>query len=86
MVVGYARPYKWQTIVSLILSVLLGLLATVRPILIRDGVDNAVVEGGDLQALWFAMVLLLTALVIEAIGQFIYIYATNDFKTYSTIF
>jgi ABC-type multidrug transport system fused ATPase/permease subunit len=78
MVMGYARPYKWQTIVSLILSVLLGLLATVRPILIRDGVDNAVVEGGDLQALWFAMVLLLTALVIEAIGQFIYIYATND--------
>ena len=77
MVVGYARPYKWQTIVSLILSVLLGLLATVRPILIRDGVDNAVVEGGDLQALWFAMVLLLTALVIEAIGQFIYIYICN---------
>ena len=46
-VILYARPYKWQTIISLFLSVALGLLATARPILIRNGVDYAIVEDGN---------------------------------------
>tara|TARA_B100000780_G_C21118125_1_gene452597 strand:- start:359 stop:2080 length:1722 start_codon:yes stop_codon:yes gene_type:complete len=78
MVIAYAKPYKGQTFISLILSILLGLLATVRPILIRDGVDSAVMEGGDLVTLWYAMALLFLALFLEAIGQFIFIYSTND--------
>ena len=77
-VILYARPYKWQTIISLFLSVVLGLLATARPILIRNGVDYAIVEDGDLVSLWYAMAILFSALLLEAIGQFVFIYFTND--------
>ena len=77
-VILYARPYKWQTIISLFLSVVLGLLTTARPILIRNGVDYAIVEDGDLVSLWYAMAILFCALLLEAIGQFVFIYFTND--------
>tara|TARA_B100000497_G_scaffold127675_1_gene170349 strand:+ start:990 stop:2783 length:1794 start_codon:yes stop_codon:yes gene_type:complete len=77
-VIHYARPYKWQTIISLFLSVALGLLATARPILIRNGVDYALVKGGDIVSLWYTMIILFSALLLEAIGQFVFIYFTND--------
>ena len=46
--------------------------------MIRNGVDYAIVEGGDLVSLWYAMAILFSALLIEAIGQFVFIYFTND--------
>ena len=42
-VLAYAIPYRWQTMAAAILSVLLGLLSTARPVLVRQGVDDAVV-------------------------------------------
>ena len=65
-------------IISLFLYVVLGLLTTARPILIRNGVDYAIVEDGDLVSLWYTMAILFSALLLEAIGQFVFIYFTND--------
>lgn len=76
-VLGYARPYRWQTIAAAGLSVILGLLSTARPIFVRDGVDDAVVSANP-EALFQAMVLLAAALILESLGQFAFIYATND--------
>ncbi|MDG1252100.1 MAG: ABC transporter ATP-binding protein [Schleiferiaceae bacterium] len=76
-VLGYARPYRWQTIAAAGLSVILGMLSTARPIFVRDGVDDAVVSA-DPQALYHAMMLLAAALILESLGQFAFIYATND--------
>ena len=76
-VLGYARPYRWQTIAAAGLSVILGLLSTARPIFVRDGVDDAVVSANP-EALFQAMLLLAAALILESLGQFAFIYATND--------
>ena len=76
-VLKYVRPYRWQTTLAAGLSVFLGILSTARPILVRDGVDYAVVSA-DWQALYHAMMWLAGALVLEALGQFAFIYATND--------
>ena len=76
-VLMYARPYRWQTMAAAGLSVFLGVLSTARPILVRDGVDDAVVSA-DWHALYVAMMWLAGALVLESLGQFAFIYATND--------
>ena len=76
-VLKYARPYRWQTMAAAGLSVFLGVLSTARPILVRDGVDDAVVSA-DWHALYVAMMWLAGALVLESLGQFAFIYATND--------
>jgi ATP-binding cassette, subfamily B, multidrug efflux pump len=76
-VLAYAIPYRWQTMAAAILSVLLGLLSTARPVLVRQGVDDAVVMA-DWEGLYTSMAILALALVIEAVGQFAFIYATND--------
>ena len=76
-VLGYAKPYRWQTLAAAVLSVLMGALTTARPVFVREGVDDAVAKA-DWQALYTSMVLLGGTLVLEALGQFAFIYATND--------
>ncbi len=76
-VLDYAKPYRWQTIAAALLSVLMGALTTARPVLVRQGVDDAVAKA-DWEALYASMLLLCATLVLEALGQFAFIYATND--------
>ncbi len=76
-VLDYAKPYRWQTIAAALLSVLMGALTTARPVLVRQGVDDAVAKA-DWEALYASMLLLGATLVLEALGQFAFIYATND--------
>ena len=76
-VLDYAKPYRWQTIAAALLSVAMGALTTARPVLVREGVDDAVAKA-DWDALVTSMLLLGVTLVLEAVGQFAFIYATND--------
>ena len=76
-VLGYAKPYRWQTLAAAVLSVLMGVLTTARPVFVREGVDDAVAKA-DWQALYTSMLMLGGTLVLEALGQFAFIYATND--------
>ena len=68
-VMAYARPYRALFIFAVFLTIALGGLGTSRPILIRSVIDDAILMN-DAPELIRLMLLLVSLLVIEALGQF----------------
>jgi len=75
-VMAYAKPYRALFIFSVILTIVLGGLGTARPILIRSVIDDAILMN-DAPELVRLMLLLVGLLVVEALGQFGFMYAAN---------
>ena len=75
-VMSYALPYRGIFISSIVLTVILGGLATARPILIRKAMDEYILPM-DAPGLLNITLVLVALLVLESAFQFAFIYATN---------
>lgn len=75
-VMAYARPYRGLFWGAVLLTVLLGALGTARPIITKMIIDDAILtlDGPYLieLSLW-----LIALLVVESLGQFMFMYAAN---------
>jgi ABC-type multidrug transport system fused ATPase/permease subunit len=76
-VLRFAQPYRSLLISAGILSVVLGAVTTARPYLVQVAVDFAV-EDGDLSMLRWSIAALMLTLVLEGIGQWFFVLATNE--------
>ena len=76
-VLRFAQPYRTLLLSAGILSVALGAVTTVRPYLVQLAVDFAV-EDGNLSMLRWSIAALMLTLVLEGIGQWFFVLATNE--------
>jgi len=74
--IKHAGPYKKLFISSAILTVVLGALATVRPILIRKAMDDYILPR-DSDGLLTVTLVLVGLLLVESFFQFMFNYGTN---------
>lgn len=75
-VMRYVRPYRLLFITGFLLTILLGAVATSRPILIKYTIDQFVVTP-DAEGLLLYSLLMLFLLFVESGLQFAFIYAAN---------
>ena len=75
-VMAYARPYRGLFWGSVVLTVVLGVLGTARPIITKMIIDDAILalDGAYLLHLSLGLVSLL---ILESLGQFGFMYAAN---------
>ncbi|MCK5638296.1 MAG: ABC transporter ATP-binding protein [Flavobacteriaceae bacterium] len=73
---NYAKVYKLQFVISVISVVLLALFAAIRPILLRQIVDDYITNKNAEQLLVF-VIIMLAVLFCEVIFQFLFIYFAN---------
>ena len=76
-VLQFAKPYRWLLRSAAVLSIALGAITTLRPYLVKVAVDYAV-EEQNLTMLHWSIAVLVSALVVEAIGQWFFVLATNE--------
>ena len=76
-VLKFAKPYRFLLRAAAVLSIALGAVTTLRPYLVKVAVDYAV-EEQNLTMLHWSIALLVSALVVEAIGQWFFVLATNE--------
>lgn len=72
----FVLPYKGRFTAVIFLTILLGLLAPTRPILIQYTLDNDVAVG-DYNGMVWMMVILLGLLVVHSIAQYIHTYMSG---------
>jgi len=75
-VMRYVRPYRLLFVTGFLLTILLGAVATSRPILIKYTIDQFVVTP-DAEGLLLYSLLMLFLLFVESGLQFAFIYAAN---------
>lgn len=75
-VLALAKPYRGTFILSGVLAVLLAPLATLRPYLVKEMVDNYIFVS-DMQGLTRMALLLCVLLILEAGFRYVFIYSTN---------
>ncbi|MGB0165610.1 MAG: ABC transporter ATP-binding protein [Luteibaculum sp.] len=75
-VLRFVRPYKSRFVLTAILTIILGFLAPVKPMLIGNAID-AYIATGDQQGLLLITLITLAVLVIESIFQFFQTYYAN---------
>ncbi|MCK4561515.1 MAG: ABC transporter ATP-binding protein [Flavobacteriaceae bacterium] len=73
---SYAKGYKSQFYIAVIAVVLLALFAVVRPILLREIIDNYITNKNGEQLLAYAIIMLVV-LLFEVFFQFLFIYFAN---------
>lgn len=73
---GFARPYRVQFMLSILLAVLLAVVAPVRPYLIQLTVDRYIV-GGLLRMIVLITVIQVGILLVESAMTFCFTYLTN---------
>ena len=73
---SYAKKYRTQFSVSAVAVVLLALFAAVRPVLLRQIIDDYVTNKNEKQLLVY-IILMLVVLLFEVIFQFLFIYFAN---------
>lgn len=76
-ILGYTRPYRGWFATAVLLTLALSALAIVRPLLISDALNDAVVARGSLTALNRICLLMLGFLLTEALLQVINTRITN---------
>lgn len=74
--VRFVTPYRGRFLTVIILTVLLGVLGPVRPILIQYTLDNHVAFGDYNGMLWI-MIILMIALVFQAFAQYAHTYLSG---------
>lgn len=72
----FVMPYKGRFISVIVLTIVLGVLAPLRPILIQYTLDNDVAVG-NYQGMVSMMVILLGLLVLHSIAQYIHTYVSG---------
>ena len=75
-VLSFVQPYKLVFYSSIVFSVLLGVFSIGRPILIEYTVDNFIIGYNPEMLLKYCLIML-GLLVLEAIFQFVFMYAAN---------
>lgn len=73
---AFVKPYKFRFVLVVFLTVALGILAPLRPILIQYTIDNDVALG-NYDGLVFMMIMLVVLLVIQAITQYVHTYISG---------
>ncbi|HYG40394.1 MAG TPA: ABC transporter ATP-binding protein [Cytophagales bacterium] len=73
---AYIKPYEGKFYYLIFLTVLLGVLAPLRPILIQYTVDNDI-NAGDLQGLLNMFIILIVLLIIQSAVQFSHTYQSG---------
>lgn len=76
-IMAYARPYKRAFAGALILTIVTGVLATARPILIKYTIDHFVMVPDPQGLLQFTLIMV-GLLILETAGQFGFIYLANE--------
>jgi subfamily B ATP-binding cassette protein MsbA len=72
----YIRAYRFQFLISTISVLILAALAAIYPVLLRDIVDDFIINKNAEQLLIFSL-LLLGVKILQVIFQFLYIFFTN---------
>tara|TARA_B100001250_G_scaffold24146_1_gene20183 strand:+ start:2704 stop:4473 length:1770 start_codon:yes stop_codon:yes gene_type:complete len=72
----YIKPYKFLFLVTVIISIVFGILSTARPLLIQYAFDNYILNFDPI-GLWNIMLIIFLLLLIEAFFQFIFLYQSN---------
>ncbi len=73
---SYAKAYRLQFYIAVIAVVLLALFAVVRPVLLKEIIDNYITNKNAEQLLVYA-ILMLVVLLFEVFFQFLFIYFAN---------
>ena len=72
----YIKKYRFQFVLSIISVLLLAGLAAVRPVLLKQIVDDFIINKNAQQLLNFSLIML-SVLLFEVLFQFLFIYFTN---------
>lgn len=72
----YVKPYKLLFIGTILVSVLFGVISTIRPLLIQYAFDNYIIIN-DIKGLFNIIILILLLLFLEVFCQFVFIYQSN---------
>lgn len=72
----FVKPYKGRFVAVVVLTLLLGILAPTRPILIQYTLDNDVANG-DYYSMLNMIILLMVLLVIQSIAQYAHTYISG---------
>ncbi len=75
-VIGYLKPYRSIFYAALFTTLLIGALATVRPLLIKIAIDDYIADFNK-EGLFMITMIMVALLVLEAIVQFFFTYAAN---------
>ncbi len=74
--IKYTNPYKWTFYFVALAAILLSLFAVLRPYLLKLTIDNSILPQ-DGENLVYYITLMLIALMLEVIFQFLFIYFAN---------
>ncbi len=75
-VMAFVKPYKIRFWFTFVLTLLLGVVAPIKPKLIGDTIDNFIIPG-DSNGLGLWVLLIVAVLLIEAVLQFFQTYSAN---------
>ena len=75
-VLRYVSPYKKTFWFTAFLTVFLGIIAPIRPMLIKYGIDEKVAHN-DLHGLWLLTLVMIAILIVEAAFQYLHTYLAN---------
>jgi ATP-binding cassette subfamily B protein len=73
---GFVRPYKFRFILVVFLTLALGVMAPLRPILIQHTLDNDVALG-DFEGMVTMIIILIVLLIVQSIAQYIHTYVSG---------
>ena len=80
-ILSYAKPYRRVFVTSLVLTILISVFSTARPLLIQYTIDNFVAPesgvGTDAEMLLVFTLIMIAVLIGESVIQFFSIYLTN---------
>lgn len=72
----FVVPYKGRFVFVIVLTLVLGVMTPVRPILVQWTLDNDVAQG-DYQGMLQVMILLLVLLIVQSIAQYVHTYLSG---------
>lgn len=75
-VMKFVTPYKGRFYLLVFLTIFIGLLSPVRPMLIQWTLDHDVVEG-DYKGMVMMMLLLVGLLIVQSVGQYVHTYMSG---------
>lgn len=73
---GFVKPYKFRFVSVIVLTVVLGVMSPLRPVLIQHTLDNDVAKG-DYDGMVRMMILLIALLFVQSIAQYIHTYVSG---------
>jgi ATP-binding cassette subfamily B multidrug efflux pump len=75
-IMKFVTPYKGRFYLLIFLTIFVGLLSPVRPMLIQWTLDNDVAEG-DYNGMVWMMIILVGLLIVQSIGQYVHTYLSG---------